>query len=101
MAGKGGGVNRGYWMFCDGFARRRNTGLLYLTGGRASLTDTPSNLTSEPIMGQQSNKIQKRRRRLAYLERLKIKAKESAVTKAPKKKPAAKKKAEPVAVPAA
>lgn len=52
-------------------------------------------------MGQQSNKIQKRRRRLAYLERLKIKAKESAVTKAPKKKPVAKKKAEPVAVPVA
>jgi hypothetical protein len=52
-------------------------------------------------MGQQSNKIQKRRRRLAYLERQKVKAKEAAVTKAPKKKPAAKKKAEPVAAPAA
>jgi hypothetical protein len=53
-------------------------------------------------MGQQSNKIQKRRRRLAYLERQKIKAKEAAVTKGAKKKPAAKKKAaEPVAAPAA
>lgn len=53
-------------------------------------------------MGQQSNKIQKRRRRLAYLERQKIKAKEAAVTKGVKKKPAAKKKAaEPVAAPAA
>ena len=52
-------------------------------------------------MGQQSNKIQKRRRRLAYVERLKVKAKEAAVAKAPKKKPAAKKKAEPVAAPVA
>jgi hypothetical protein len=46
-------------------------------------------------MGQQTNKIQKKRRRLAYIERKKIKAKEAAVTKAaPKKKPVAKKKAE-------
>ena len=52
-------------------------------------------------MGQQSNKIQKRHRRLAYVERLKVKAKEAAVTKAPKKKPAAKKKAESAAAPAA
>lgn len=43
-------------------------------------------------MGQQSNKIQKRRRRLAYLERQKVKAKEAAVTRAPKKKAAPKKK---------
>jgi len=48
-------------------------------------------------MGQQSNKIQKRRRRLAYLERQKIKAKEAAVTKAPKKKPAAKEESGAVA----
>ena len=41
-------------------------------------------------MGQQSNKIQKRRRRLAYLERQKIKAKAAATAK-----PAAKKKAAP------
>jgi hypothetical protein len=46
-------------------------------------------------MGQQSNKVQKRRRRLDYLERQKIKAKEAAVTRAPKKRVAAKKKAEP------
>ncbi|MGB8167162.1 MAG: hypothetical protein WCF18_06695 [Chthoniobacteraceae bacterium] len=52
-------------------------------------------------MGQQSNKIQKRRRRLAYLERQKIKAKEAAVTKAPKKKPAAKKKEKVEAAPEA
>ena len=44
-------------------------------------------------MGQQSNKVQKRRRRLAYLERQKTKAKQAVVAKAPKKKPAAKKKA--------
>ena len=42
-------------------------------------------------MGQQLNKIQKRRRRLAYLERQKIKAKAAAVAK-----PAAKKKPAPV-----
>lgn len=48
-------------------------------------------------MGQQTNKIQKRRRRLAYLERQKVKAKEAAITKGVKKKPVARKKAEPVA----
>jgi hypothetical protein len=42
-------------------------------------------------MGQQTNKIQKKRRRLAYLERRKIKAKAAAV-KPVKRKPAAKKK---------
>jgi hypothetical protein len=47
-------------------------------------------------MGQQLNKIQKRRRRLNYLERKAAKAKESAVTK-PVKKKAAPKKAAPVA----
>ena len=46
-------------------------------------------------MGQQTNKVQKRRRRLNYLERLKVKAKEAAVVKAPKKRTPAKKKAEP------
>ena len=52
-------------------------------------------------MGQQSNKIQKRRRRLAYIERKKVKAKEVTIAKGAKKKPAAKKKAEPVAAPVA
>jgi ribosomal protein S15P/S13E len=33
-------------------------------------------------MGQQSNKVQKRRRRLDYLKRKKIKVKASAATKA-------------------
>jgi hypothetical protein len=47
-------------------------------------------------MGQQTNKIQKRRRRLAYLERLKVKAKAKATTK-----PATKKKAAPKKAPAA
>ena len=44
-------------------------------------------------MGQQTNKIQKRRRRLAYLERLKAKAK-TPLKKPVKKKAPAKKKAE-------
>jgi hypothetical protein len=41
-------------------------------------------------MGQQSNKVQKRRRRLTYLDRKKAKAKVAAASK-----PAAKKKAAP------
>jgi len=45
-------------------------------------------------MGQQLNKIQKRRRRLNYLERKAAKAKETAVVK-PVKKTAAPKKAAP------
>ena len=48
-------------------------------------------------MGQQSNKVQKRRRRLAYVERLKVKAKAAAATKPAKKKAAPKKVAETVA----
>ena len=44
-------------------------------------------------MGQQSNKIQKRRRRLAYVERLKAKAKAAAISKPVKKKAAPKKAA--------
>jgi len=52
-------------------------------------------------MGQQTNKIQKRRRRLAYNERQKIKTKEAAVSRAPKKRVPAKKKAEAAPVPAA
>ncbi len=43
-------------------------------------------------MGQQTNKIQKRRRRLDYLARQKAKTKEAAVLRAPKKKAAPKKK---------
>jgi hypothetical protein len=50
-------------------------------------------------MGQQTNKIQKRRRRLAYLERKKVKALTASVRKPLKKKAPAKKKA--VAVPVA
>ena len=46
-------------------------------------------------MGQQSNKIQKRRRRLAYLERQKLKAKAAATAK-PAKRKAAPKKDKPV-----
>jgi hypothetical protein len=53
-------------------------------------------------MGQQSNKVQKRRRRANYLERQKIKAKAAAVTKpAAAKKKAAPKKAAPAPAPAA
>ena len=44
-------------------------------------------------MGQQTNKIQKRRRRLDYLERKKVKALTSSVRKPLKKKVPAKKKA--------
>jgi hypothetical protein len=43
-------------------------------------------------MGQQTNKIEKRRRRLAYLERQKLKVKEAAALKPVKKKAAPKKK---------
>ncbi len=42
-------------------------------------------------MGQQSNKVQKRRRRLAYIERLKTKAKLAAAAKPARKKAAPKK----------
>lgn len=45
-------------------------------------------------MGQQTNKIQKRRRRLDYLERQKVKAAAAQVKGAAKKKAAPKKKAE-------
>ncbi|MCE9609721.1 MAG: hypothetical protein K8R23_05885 [Chthoniobacter sp.] len=50
-------------------------------------------------MGQQTNKIQKRRRRLAYLERKKAKAKAPVKPKAVRKKAAPKKAA--ATVPAA
>ncbi len=49
-------------------------------------------------MGQQTNKIQKRRRRLNYVERQKTKIKEAAVLRAPKKKAPSKKKEKEVAV---
>jgi len=68
-----------------------------LTTRGASLTDSPP--LESIFMGQQSNKIQKRRRRLAYLERKAAKAKEAAVTK-PAKKKAAPKKAPAAAAPA-
>ena len=48
-------------------------------------------------MGQQLNKIQKRRRRLNYLERKAAKAKENAVVKPVKKKAAPKRAAAPAA----
>ena len=51
-------------------------------------------------MGQQTNKIQKRRRRLAYLERKKAKAKVATI-KPVKKKAPAKKKEKAEAAPAA
>ena len=44
-------------------------------------------------MGQQSNKVQKRRRRLAYIERQKVKAKAAATTKIAANKKASPKKA--------
>ena len=47
-------------------------------------------------MGQQTNKIQKRRRRLAYIERKKVKALTATVRKPVKKKVPAKKKTEKV-----
>jgi len=50
------------------------------------------------LMGQQTNKIQKRRRRLAYLERRKVKAKVASVK--PVRKKATKKKAEAAPAPA-
>ena len=52
-------------------------------------------------MGQQSNKVEKRRRRLAYIERLKVKAKAAAATKPAKKKAAPKKAAAPAEAAAA
>ncbi len=48
-------------------------------------------------MGQQSNKVQKRRRRLAYIERQNAKAKAAAISKPVKKKVAPKKEKAPVA----
>jgi hypothetical protein len=51
-------------------------------------------------MGQQLNKIQKRRRRLNYLERKAAKAKENAVIKPVKKKAAPKKAPATAAAPA-
>ena len=67
-----------------------------LTARGASRNNRPS---LKKFMGQQTNKIQKRRRRLAYLERKKIKALTSSVRKPVKKKAAPKKKA-PAAAPA-
>ena len=63
-----------------------------MTGCGAALTDSPSVSNLQILMGQQSNKVQKRRRRLDYIERKKVTAKEAAVTRAPKKKSAPRKK---------
>jgi hypothetical protein len=70
-----------------------------LTPRDASRSDSLS-LEENLSMGQQLNKIQKRRRRLNYIERKAAKAKEAAITK-PAKKKAAPKKAAPVAAEAA
>ena len=52
------------------------------------------------VMGRQSNKIQKRRRRIAYLERQKVKARETMTTRKSKpRRPAAKKEKAAVVVP--
>ena len=73
-----------------------------LTARGASRIDAPSVSNLHKSMGQQSNKIEKRRSRLAYIERKKVKANEAAVLRAPKKKAAPKKKeAAPVAEAAA
>lgn len=52
-------------------------------------------------MGQQLNKIEKRRRRANYIERQKIKAKEAAVSKPKVRRVPAKKTEEPAAAAAA
>jgi hypothetical protein len=69
-----------------------------LTDPLLPVTDS---LFTPKFMGQQINKIEKRRRRANYLARKKLKAKETAVLKSTssRKKPAAKKKeaAEPAA----
>ena len=52
-------------------------------------------------MGQQSNKIQKRRRRLAYIERQNAKTKAAAIAKPVKKKVAPKKEKASAGAPAA
>jgi hypothetical protein len=56
-------------------------------------------LQLQKLMGQQTNKIQKKRRRLAYLERKKAKAKVATIKPVKKKAPARKKaEAAPAAV---
>jgi hypothetical protein len=63
---------------------------------------TPATSTTTFLMGQQTNKIEKRRRRLNYLERQKIKAKAAAAAKpAAKPKKAAPKKEKAEAAPVA
>lgn len=52
-------------------------------------------------MGQQSNKVEKRRRRSDYLERQKLKAKEAAVNKPKVRKPVAAKKEKAAPAPVA
>ena len=74
-----------------------------LTACGASRSHSPPLLPKPSIhpMGQQSNKVQKRRRRIAYLERKKAKAKVTAASKPAKKKAAPKKAAAPAAEAAA
>lgn len=68
------------------FRIKRLTHRLLSRNSRASLSN---------YMGKQYNKVEKRRRRMAYLERKKAKAKAGAAASKPKaKKPAARKKAE-------
>lgn len=60
---------------------------------RSLSRNSPASLSN--YMGKQYNKVENRRRRMAYLERKKAKAKAGTATSKPKaKKPAAKKKAD-------
>ena len=71
-----------------------------LTRPHSAPTDCPFPLKST-FMGQQLNKIEKRRRRANYLERLKTKAKEAAVSKPKARRAPAKKAEAPAPAPAA
>lgn len=67
-----------------------------------SLLSLPFPANPQFPMGQQSNKVIKRRRRIAYLERKKVKAKEAVVVKPkPRRAAAPKKKEAPKAAPVA
>lgn len=69
---------------------------------RFPYSPNPRNSNTTFLMGQQTNKIEKRRRRLNYLERQKIKAKVVVAAKpAPKPKKAASKKEKAEAAPVA
>src|SRR6185295_15495221 len=65
-----------------------------LTARPFSPTERPSKIFFQLLMGQQYNKVEKRKRREAYIERKKAKAKgTSAAGKSKAKKPAKKKEA--------